>query len=104
MVWRSSRWVYIGPLVHLLLCVTALSGYVFSPLAPLGILISFLDVIDFPISLIYMGVGMIPGPIAGFIALMSLFCAGTLWWYLLCRVIEKWTLNPEKRAGNIVPP
>lgn len=83
---KGFRWVHVVPLVHLLVCLTALSGYVVSSLQPLGILFTFIEIIDLPISLVYMALAWN----YGVLAVVWLVVVGTLWWYLLCRAAERW--------------
>ncbi len=80
------RWVHIVPLVHLLVCFSALSAYILPALQSLGILFTVLVVADFPIFGVY--IAMAVGN-HGAAAIVWLVVAGTLWWYFLCRVAEK---------------
>jgi hypothetical protein len=82
----SFRWVYFVPVIHFLICLSALSGYVVSGLQPLGILFTFIDIVDLPISLVYIALAWNYGVLAA----IWLVVVGTLWWYLLCRTAEKW--------------
>jgi hypothetical protein len=80
------RWVHIVPLVHVVLCLAAFSGYAVSALQPLGILGSVLFIVDFPVSMLYAVLAMSGHHDA--LALCCLVLAGTAWWYGLCRVAE----------------
>ena len=80
------RWVHIVPLVHLLVCLSALSAYILPALQSLGILFTVLVVADFPISGVY--IAMAVGN-HGAAAIVWLVVAGTFWWYFLCRTAEK---------------
>ena len=88
------RWVHIIPLVHVVLCLAALSGYAISALQPLGILVSILFIVDFPISILYAALAMSGQHDA--LALGCLVLGGTAWWYGLCRVAEKIRLASRK--------
>jgi hypothetical protein len=81
-----GRWTYYVPLTHLLVCLAAASGYVIPSLHSLGIIFTFLDLVDLPISLVYIALAW--GHEA--LAMAWLFVAGTLWWYLLCWILNKW--------------
>ncbi len=79
------HWVYWPPLVHLALCLIAFLGYVIPGLQFLGILWSLLTIADIPVSLVTAALSFSNhGVLAGAWATV----AGTLWWYLLCRVAE----------------
>lgn len=82
----TLRWVHIVPLIHLLVCFVAASGYVVPALGWLGILFSVLFIADFPISIVY--VAMAFGNLGG-LGFIWLVVAGTLWWYVLCRSAER---------------
>ena len=81
---RRYRWVHFIPIFHLFICLIAMSGYVIPALQPLGILFTLLNIADFPISL----VGGMLGWQHGTLGAIWLLCAGTLWWYILCRTAE----------------
>jgi hypothetical protein len=91
------RWVHIVPLVHLLVCFTALSGYIVPQLQWLGILFSVLVIADFPISGVYIAIAV--GKYGAF-AVAWLFVAGTLWWYFLCRTAERASAALKTRRRN----
>ncbi|MGA7855560.1 MAG: hypothetical protein WCA15_19740 [Candidatus Acidiferrales bacterium] len=85
-----KRWVYLFPLAHLCLCLVSLPGYVIPGLQYWGILWTFIMTADLPISIV--------GYVLAFsgnstLAVVWIFVAGTLWWYVLgCAfefVIEK---------------
>ena len=80
----AFRWVHWVPLIHLLICLAAVLGYAVPLLQPLGILFTFLVLIDLPISLVY---GLLVWRHEA-LALLWLMVAGTCWWYLLCRAAE----------------
>jgi hypothetical protein len=79
------RWIHIVPLIHLVFCFAALSGYIVPQLQWLGILFSVLVIADFPISGVYIAIAVGKyGPLA----VAWLCVAGTFWWYFLCRAAE----------------
>ena len=79
---KHYRPVYLLPFLHLglcaLLCVTDLLGYLIPPLQPLMIGTEILIWLDFPISLLTIGLAMSG---RGLLALGWLFVTGSLWWY-----------------------
>jgi len=78
---KRLGWTQWVPLVHLVVCLGAASGYVLRPLQPLGILSTFLVIADFPISFIYVILAL--GNYA-VLAYLFLLVGGTGWWYFLC--------------------
>ena len=90
------RWIHIIPLVHLLVCLLAASGYVLPPFRPLAILFSVLLLADFPVSVIF---AFLAFGTHGAIAFVYLLVAGTLWWYLLCRIAEKASAALKRKRG-----
>jgi len=97
---RRFRWVHFVPLIHLLVCLAAFSGYVIEALQPLGILVSIPVIADLPISILYGALAMSGQHDA--LALGCLVLAGTAWWYGLCRTAEKiaMTLRVQWRRGK----
>ena len=81
---RSAGWRYVLPSIHLLACVIGYVGLLIPRLQFFGILFSFVMLVDFPVSLLASGLGW-KHPV---LALMWVFVAGTLWWYLLSRAIQ----------------
>jgi hypothetical protein len=81
---RPSRWVYLLPSLHLSACLTSYLGLLLPSLQHLGILFTFVLLADLPISL--------PGYFLGWkysaLAVIWIYVAGTLWWYLLSRGAE----------------
>ncbi len=81
---RPSRWVYLLPLLHLCACLTSYVGLLVPSLQHLGILFTFVQLADLPISL--------PAYFLGWkystLAVIWIFVAGTLWWYLLGRGVQ----------------
>jgi hypothetical protein len=82
---RKFRWILIAPTIHMVLCLAAL-GYMVPGFGSLGLIFSFLLIVDFPVSFVY---GLLAW-VNGAIAFMWLIVVGTLWWYLLCRTAEGW--------------
>jgi len=81
---RHLSQVYWLPLVHFLLCVTAMLGLVMPQLQFLGILVVFLNIADFPISIVAFILSLHHDALAWSWMLVG----GTLWWYLLCRAAQ----------------
>jgi hypothetical protein len=96
---KRFRWIHWVPLLHLLICLVAASGYVAPILQPLGILFTFLVLIDFPISVVY---GLLVWQHAAF-AFVWLAVAGTCWWYLLCRGCDSTNQETKSEAKNRSP-
>lgn len=93
------RWTHAVPLVHLLVCLLAGSGYLLPPLSLLGILFSVLVVADLPISGVFV---FLAAGTHGAFAFAYPLVVGTLWWYLLCRVGEKWFAALRRRRQPII--
>jgi hypothetical protein len=84
-VQNAFRWIYVPPLVHLSVCLIAMLGYIVPSLQFLGILWSLVTIADIPVSMVTIALAFSEhGALAGIWATV----AGTLWWYLLCRVAE----------------
>ncbi len=92
---RPGRRVYLLPTLHLCACLISFIGLVIPSLQYLGILFTFIQFADFPISL--------PAYILGWkypaLAVIWIFVAGTFWWYLLGRGVEA-LLNRFSRRGS----
>jgi hypothetical protein len=82
---HSIRAAHVVPFVHALLVVAASSGYLIPAAAPLGMLFSFIVIVDFPVSIVYMSLAFVNGALA----FAWLAVVGTLWWYFLFRTAEK---------------
>ncbi len=70
-------------MVHLAICLTAMTGYVVPQLQLLGILWSILTIVDLPVSAVTI-------PLAyfnGFLAFSWTVVVGTAWWYFLSKGI-----------------
>jgi len=93
--------VYLAPLLHLALCILLgilyLAAYLIPQLQPLLIGIEILYLLDFPISLLTMGIGMANHTV---FALAWLFVGGTLWWYLLSLAVRLVHRNRTGRANG----
>jgi hypothetical protein len=80
---RRLNLVYVAPMVHLAICLIAMSGYVVPQLQFLEILWSILTIVDFPVSAVTV-------PLAynnGFLAFLWTVIVGTAWWYFLSKGI-----------------
>ena len=89
---KRFGWVYIPPLIHLVICLTAMSGYLVPRLQFLGILWSVITIVDLPVSLVTVALVWKHEVLAGVWAVL----AGTWWWYFLSRKLES-LLNRSKR-------
>jgi hypothetical protein len=81
---RRSRWVYLLPTVHVFVCMVSFIGLVIPSLQYVGILFSFILIADLPVSILSYALAWKYGALA----VIWIFVAGTLWWYLLSRVGE----------------
>jgi hypothetical protein len=81
---RRSRWVYFLPVLHLCACLTIFVGYFAPNLDYLAIVWTYLMMIDFPISLVALGLAWKYSALAA----AWMIILGTLWWYLLSRGAE----------------
>ena len=78
---RRVNLVYVAPMLHLAICLLAMSGYVVPRLQFLGILWSVLTIVDFPVSAVTLPLAYLSGPLA---FLWTAF-VGTAWWYFLSK-------------------
>jgi hypothetical protein len=76
--------VYWLPLIHFVVCITAMLGYVVPPLQFLGILMMFVNIADFPISLVALALSFHYEALAW----IWMVVVGTLWWYFLGRTAQ----------------
>ena len=76
---RRSRWVYLLPTIHLFACLVSYIGLVIPSLQYVGILFTFILLADLPVSALTYALGWKYGALA----VIWIFVAGTLWWYLL---------------------
>lgn len=76
---RYSRLVYFLPILHLCACFISMLGHMVTELQCLGIVMTFIMILDLPISLVAYGLAWKHGVLAG----IWILTAGTLWWYLL---------------------
>jgi hypothetical protein len=81
---RRSKWVYFLPALHLCACLTMVVGYFAPNLDYLGIVWTYLVVMDFPISLVAIGLAWKYSALA----VAWVVVVDTLWWYLLSRGAE----------------
>jgi hypothetical protein len=84
---RSHRfsWVYVLPAVHLIACFIAdVPALLIPRMQSLGIVQSYLIVADFPISIGVFALAW-QHPL---LAYAWIWVVGTLWWYLLSRVVR----------------
>jgi hypothetical protein len=77
-------WAHFLPILHLCACLISFVGLVLPRLQHVGILFTFILLADLPISL--------PAYFLGWeystLAVVWVFVAGTLWWYVLGRTAE----------------
>jgi uncharacterized membrane protein (DUF106 family) len=72
-------------MVHLSICLVAMLGYIVPSLQFLGILWSIITIADIPVSFVTVGLAFSNHSVlTGVWAIV----AGTLWWYVLCRIAE----------------
>jgi len=81
---RRLPQVYRLPLIHFAICIIAMSGLVVLQLQPLGILMMFVNIADFPISLVAFALSFHHDALAW----IWMLVVGTLWWYLLGRAAQ----------------
>ena len=74
---------FVLPAVHLIACIATTLGFWFPPLQFLGIGWTFIMLADLPISLLAYVVGWKHS----LFAMTWIFTIGTLWWYMLNRVV-----------------
>lgn len=80
----NSRLVYVLPIAHLCACFISMLGYAVVGLQYLGTVMTFLMILDLPISFVAYGLAWKHGALAG----IWILIAGTLWWYLLSCGVE----------------
>lgn len=76
--------LYWLPLIHFVLCITAVLGYVVPGYSFLGILMTFVNIADLPISLVAIALSFHHDALAW----IWMVVVGTLWWYLLGRAAQ----------------
>jgi hypothetical protein len=75
-------------------------GYVVVALQPLGIVQSFIILADFPVSLVVFALAWHHAVLAT----IWLVVAGTLWWYLLSRLLElavQWLMRKGEQSSGL---
>jgi hypothetical protein len=78
------RWVYILPIIHFVVSATSLLLARIPGLNFMAFGWTFVMIVDLPISLVsYFAAWKYPG-----IAMAWLIVVGTIWWYLLSKIIE----------------
>jgi len=81
---RRLPQVYWLPLIHFAVCIIAMSGLVVPRLQPLGILMMFVNIADFPISFVAFALSFHHDALAW----IRMLIVGTLWWYMLGRAAQ----------------
>jgi hypothetical protein len=81
---RHLPQVFWLPLIHFLICLTAMLGFLMPQLQFLGILIVFANIADFPISLGAFALSFHHDALAW----SWMLVVGTLWWYFLARAAQ----------------
>ena len=81
---RQSRWVYVLPMLHLCVFAVANLGIFIPALQNLGILETYLIAADLPVSLVVFALAWHYPMLAA----IWIMVVGTLWWYLLSRLLE----------------
>jgi hypothetical protein len=81
---RQMRWVYCLPILHLCAFGIANLGILIPSLQYLGRLESYIILADLPVSLVVFGLAWHYPMLAA----IWIVVVGTLWWYLLSRLLE----------------
>jgi hypothetical protein len=81
---RQTSWVYCLPILHLCVFAIANVGLLSPSLQYLGRLESYLILADLPVSIVVFGLAWHYPMIAA----LWIVVVGTLWWYLLSRLLE----------------
>jgi hypothetical protein len=77
-------WIYFLPILHFCACLMSSLRYFVPGLQYLSVMWDFVVRVDFPISLIAYALT----PKFAALAAIWIIVAGTLWWYLLSRLLE----------------
>jgi hypothetical protein len=77
-------WVYFLPILHCCACLMSALRFFVPGLQYLSVMWDFVVRADFPISPLADGLG----PHYGALAAIWIVIAGTLWWYLISRLVE----------------
>jgi hypothetical protein len=81
---RPIRWRYVLPSIHLLTCSISYVGLLIPSLQFLGIVFTFVLLVDLPVSLPAYGLAWKYPVLAG----TWVFVVGTLWRYLIGRAVQ----------------
>lgn len=76
--------VYWLPLMHFLVCIMAMSGFLVPQLQFLGILMTFVNIADLPISFVAFALSFHHDALAW----IWMVVVGTLWWYFLSWAVQ----------------
>jgi hypothetical protein len=87
--------VYWLPLIHFMICITAMLGYVVPQLQFLGILMVFVNIADIPISFVAVALSFRHDALAW----TWMVVVGTLWWYFLGRTAQFLHSRLRRRHG-----
>ena len=93
MAWRDLP--KITSITHLAICLVAMLGYVAPKLQFLGILWTFINIVDVPFSAVAMMLAWQHEILATIWAVV----VGTVWWYILGRGISS-AIENRRRAGS----
>jgi hypothetical protein len=91
---KHERWVYYLPIIHLCACFVAVAGFLVHGMVAATLIIEYSMFFDFPVSVVTFALAFKHGSLA----MIWMFVAGTLWWYLLACGIER-LINKSKPLG-----
>jgi hypothetical protein len=89
-------WVYFLPALHLSAFALANIGYLLPTFQHLGIIESYIILADFPISILVFALAW-RYPV---LAALWIVVAGTLWWYLIGRLLKFGVQNLLRKDEN----
>ncbi len=81
---KHPDWIYFLPILHFCACLMSMLQYIVPGLQYLEVMWEFIVRVDFPVSLVAYALTPKYAVLAG----IWIVIAGTLWWYLLSRVVE----------------
>ena len=87
---------YLLPIIHLSLCLTGMVGYVIPVLSYSGVILEFVGLADMPVSFVGYFLMFRHDTLAN----IWMLVAGTLWWYLLSRLIGRVTNQTVNHDGH----
>jgi hypothetical protein len=90
-----SPWVYLLPAIHFCACSIIMLGYVVPAWRSLLLGWEYVIVVDFPVSFIAVGLAWSHQVLS----LIWFLIAGTVWWYVLGRVVDA-VLNRFRRRAQ----